>query len=90
MVQRLAYLMRAGSPDSLDRMVATNFGNLAYELLYRGRHGVMTAINDGVYAAVPLQRTMEGARRVDIDAYYDVQTYRPKLMRVQGKPMFLA
>jgi ADP-ribosylglycohydrolase len=35
MVQRLAYLMRSGAPDSLDRMVAYSFGNMAYELIAR-------------------------------------------------------
>ena len=29
--QSLAYMMRAGAPDSLDRMVATNFANLAMQ-----------------------------------------------------------
>ena len=29
--QQLAYLMRAGAPDSLDRMVATSFGSLAVQ-----------------------------------------------------------
>ncbi|HET7433265.1 MAG TPA: 6-phosphofructokinase, partial [Thermoanaerobaculia bacterium] len=34
--QRLAYLMRSGAPDSLDMLVAKNFGSLAADLLARG------------------------------------------------------
>src|SRR2546427_9091641 len=33
--QRLAYLMRSGTPDSLDRLVGNNFGSLAADLLRR-------------------------------------------------------
>jgi 6-phosphofructokinase len=90
MVQRLAYLMRAGSPDSLDRIVAINYGNFAFELLRAGRHGVMTAIVDGCYAAVPLQRVTAGPRHVDVESFYDGERYRVKLDRVEGEPMFLA
>ena len=32
--QQLAYLMRAGPPDSLDRMVAISYANLAVDLVY--------------------------------------------------------
>jgi 6-phosphofructokinase 1 len=28
-------------------------------------------------------------KRVDIEALYDVEAYRPKLRHVDGKPMFL-
>src|SRR6185436_17046087 len=37
--QQLAYLMRAGAPDSLDRMVATSFGNLAIQQIEQGHSG---------------------------------------------------
>ncbi|MDM7916564.1 MAG: 6-phosphofructokinase, partial [Candidatus Eisenbacteria bacterium] len=43
MVQRLSYLMRSGAPDSLDRMVAYSYGNLAYELIAGGQRGQMVA-----------------------------------------------
>jgi ATP-dependent phosphofructokinase / diphosphate-dependent phosphofructokinase len=33
--------------------------------------------------------TGEGAKRVDVDALYDVESYRPKVRQVTGKPMFL-
>jgi 6-phosphofructokinase 1 len=47
--QQLAYLMRAGPPDSLDRMVATIFANLAMQHLEDGQSGVMMALRDGTY-----------------------------------------
>src|SRR5881409_3799790 len=50
--QRLAYLMRSGAPDSLDQLVANNFGSLAADLLRRGEAGKMVAVVEGRYTAV--------------------------------------
>src|SRR5205814_8113178 len=45
--QRLAYLMRSGAPDSLDQLVANNFGSLAADLVRRGETGKTVAVSDG-------------------------------------------
>jgi 6-phosphofructokinase 1 len=87
--QRLAYLMRAGPPDSLDRMVAVTYGHLAVQHVERGDHGVMMALSDGKYTAVPIDTCTKGQRRVNIAAYYDSNAYRPRLSSLLGKPMFL-
>ena len=42
--QSLAYLMRSGPPDSLDRMAAVSYGHLAVQHIVRGEHGVMVAL----------------------------------------------
>src|SRR5947209_19474129 len=87
--QRLAYLMRSGAPDSLDMLVANNFGSLAADLVRHGEHGKLVAVVDGRYSAAPIGITGEGKKRVDIDRYYDVENYRPKVANVMGMPMFL-
>jgi 6-phosphofructokinase 1 len=87
--QRLAYLMRSGAPDSLDMLVANNFGSLAADLVRHSEHGKLAAVADGRYAAVPIAITGEGKKRVDVDRYYDVENYRPKVANVMGMPMFL-
>ncbi len=87
--QGLGYLMRSGRPDSLDLMVAFNFGTLAAELALDEQAGRMVALDGGVYTDVPLEKTADGARRVDVDALYDRDAYRPKVREVAGKPMFL-
>ena len=71
--QRLAYLMRSGAPDSLDLIVAKNFGSLAADLLRRGESGQMVAVVDGRYTAVPIAVTGEGSKRVDVARFYDAQ-----------------
>ena len=87
--QQLGYLMRSGRPDSLDLMVATNFAVMAADLAVDGEKGRMVALRSGTYTNVPITATGSGARRVDVDALYDVDAYRPKVRQVAGKPMFL-
>ncbi len=87
--QQLGYLMRSGRPDSLDLMVATNYAVMAADLAVAGNKGRLVSLREGTYTNVPISRTGEGAKRVDVDALYDVEAYRPKVRQVAGKPMFL-
>lgn len=87
--QQIAYLMRSGSPDSLDLMVANNFAVMAADLAMEGSSGRMVALRGGTYTNVPIGVTKEGVKRVDVDELYDVENYRPKVRHVGGKPMFL-
>jgi 6-phosphofructokinase len=87
--QSLGYLMRSGDPDSLDRMVARGFAKLAIELALNREFGKMTAIRDGKYTQVPLDLTGRGSRNVDIEELYDSICYKPQVLRLIGKPMFL-
>jgi ATP-dependent phosphofructokinase / diphosphate-dependent phosphofructokinase len=87
--QTLGYLMRSGAPDSLDLMVATNYAVMAADLVTEGQTGLMVAMVDGNYTHVPVSVTGEGEKRVDVDALYDVERYKPKVRQVDGKPMFL-
>jgi ATP-dependent phosphofructokinase / diphosphate-dependent phosphofructokinase len=88
-LQQVAYLMRSGSPDSLDLMVATNYAVMAADLILEGSSGRMVALKGGTYTNVPIGITREGDKRVDVDELYDVEAYRPKVRHVTGKPMFL-
>jgi ATP-dependent phosphofructokinase / diphosphate-dependent phosphofructokinase len=88
-IQQLGYLMRSGRPDSLDLMVATNYAVMAADLAVDGEKGRLVALRSGTYTNTPITVIGEGAKRVDVDALYDVETYRPKVRQVAGKPMFL-
>jgi ATP-dependent phosphofructokinase / diphosphate-dependent phosphofructokinase len=87
--QQLAYLMRSGAPDALDRMVAVSYGYLASQLLGRGVSGRLVALQEGKYTNIPIQTVTQGVKRVDVHELYDVENYRPKVSHVMGKPMFL-
>ncbi len=87
--QQLAYLMRSGSPDSLDLMVATNYAVMAADLALERDTGRMVSLRNGTYTTVPISATREGVKRVDVDELYDTVEYRPKVRHVLVKPMFL-
>jgi 6-phosphofructokinase 1 len=88
-VQQLAYLMRSGDPDALDRMVGFAFGGLAVQKIEAGQTGRMLALRDGNYRDVPIDTLLGGTKTVDVDTLYDPARYRPKLTHVEGMPMFL-
>jgi 6-phosphofructokinase 1 len=81
--------MRAGAADSLDRMVSMSFGNLAMQLIQRDEYGKLTALRGGKYTTVPIEIVLTGKRRVDVEAYYDKENYKPKIKDFLGIPMFL-
>ena len=88
-IQELAYLMRAGEPDAMDRMVGFAFGGLAVQLLQRGEKSAMVALKGGNYCHVPVGTLLEGQKSVDVTGLYDPAAYRARLMRIAGMPMFL-
>ena len=88
-VQELAYLMRAGEPDALDRMVGFAFGGLAIQLIQQKVTGRMLVLKGGNYGHEPAGLMLEGTKSVDVPALYDAQAYRAKLQRIEGMPMFL-
>jgi 6-phosphofructokinase 1 len=90
MYQALAYLMRSGAPDSLDRMVAMSFGNLAMQLIRRNETGKMVALHGGKYTTVPVDMILTGKKRVDVPSFYDVDHYLPRVKDFMGVPMFLS
>jgi 6-phosphofructokinase 1 len=87
--QRLGYLMRSGPPDSLDRLVASNFANLAADLILGDKSGRLVAIHGGRYATEPIETVGEGTKRVDVEKFYDTEQYRANIAGVMGLPMFL-
>lgn len=87
--QRLGYLMRSGPPDSLDRLVASNFANLAADLVLADKAGRLVSIQGGRYTTEPLETVGEGIKRVDVERFYDSEQYRANIVGVMGLPMFL-
>ncbi|MFC1909715.1 6-phosphofructokinase [Chloroflexota bacterium] len=87
--QQLAYLMRSGAPDSLDRMVATCYGHIAVQLIKNEKTGRMVALSNGRYTSVPVEIVAANTKRIDVNKFYDIRNYRPKIQQHIGMPMFL-
>ena len=88
-VSDLTYDLRSGAPDFVDRMVANTFGGMAIDIIRQGGKGVMTAINGGKYAAVPIPDPKLGPRAVDVAKMYDTERYRPSYTGKMDLPVFL-
>jgi len=89
MYQQVAYLMRSGPPDALDLMVASNFANLAMDLIEEREFGHMVALREGQYTYVPAGSLSTEPRSVDVDAFYDAENYRPRIKKTLNMPMYL-
>ncbi len=88
-VSDLTYDLRSGSPDFVDKMVASTFAGMATDCIEKGQHGIMMAISSGCYAAVPIPDPKLGPRKVDIESMYNVARYRPNYAKKLGLPIFL-
>lgn len=87
--QQVAYLMRSGEPDALDRMVAISYASLATDLVLRGEFGKLVALREGKYTVIPIDTISQGKKTVDVAELYDSEKYRPKVAHILNKPMFL-
>jgi ATP-dependent phosphofructokinase / diphosphate-dependent phosphofructokinase len=87
--QQVAYLMRSGEPDALDRMVSTSYGYLAADLINLKNFGRMVSIQEGKYTTVAIDIISKGQKRVDVAELYDSENYKPRIRHFLNKPMFL-
>ncbi len=88
-VSDLTYDLRSGSPDFVDKMVAATFAGVALDAIQDGRHGLMTAINEGCYSMVEIPDPKFGPRKVDLATMYNTERYRPTYDHKLGFPIFL-
>ena len=70
--------------------MASTYANVAMDLVLDGRAGRMVAIRDGKYADTELPPPGVGARRVDVEALYNVERFRPRYDGRLGSPLLLA
>jgi ATP-dependent phosphofructokinase / diphosphate-dependent phosphofructokinase len=88
-VSDLTYDLRSGAPDFMDKLIASTFGNMAYEATLAGKTGLMAAIHEGCYDMVPIPDPKLGPRHVDIATMYNTARYRPNYQSKLGLPVFL-
>jgi 6-phosphofructokinase 1 len=88
-VSDLTYDLRSGSPDFVDKLVASTFAGMAMDCIEAGQHGVMMAISNGCYHAAPIPDPKLGPRKVDIGNMYNTERYRPRYELKANLPIFL-
>jgi 6-phosphofructokinase 1 len=85
--QELTYLLRTGTPDGQDLLGAMNFAFIAAELVAKGQYGQMATFQQGkMWTQTDLKVASEGVKLVDVDAWYDLDNYAPKLSLIWSAP----
>jgi 6-phosphofructokinase len=88
-VSDLTYDLRSGSPDFVDKMVASTFAGMAVDCIHQKKHGVMMGIEGGCYVVTAIPDPKLGPRRVDVKNMYNINRYRPTYTNKIGLPIFL-
>ncbi len=65
----LGHLQRGGVPNAYDRVLATQFGVKAFEMVLEGKFGEMVAYKHPHIISVPIKEVMQKYNYVDMDSY---------------------
>ncbi len=87
--QRLGYMVRGGDPDAIDSIVPMAYGNLALDLILRGRHGRLVVLKNGRYDNVPIEAVISTKKTVNVDKYYNKERLRPRYTDFEKQPLFI-
>lgn len=87
--QKLAYMVRGGSPDAIDSIVPMAYGNLALDLILQGVHGRLVVLKNGRYDNMPIEVLSGTSKAVDVDRFYNTERLRPHYKKFAMKPLFI-
>jgi 6-phosphofructokinase 1 len=87
--QKLAYMVRGGSPDAIDSIVPMAYGNLALDLILQGVHGRLVVLKNGRYDNMPIEVLCGSSKTVDVDRFYNTERLRPHYKKFAMKPLFI-
>ncbi len=87
--QKLAYLVRGGSPDAIDSIVPMAYGNLALDLIMQGVHGRLVVLKNGRYDNMPIEVLCGRSKIVDVERFYNTDRLRPYYKKFAMKPLFI-
>ena len=63
----MGHLQRGGSPTPLDRVLATELGTRAVDMIMAKKFGFMVAVRKNLFIPVPLKDVAKGTRKVPLD-----------------------
>jgi 6-phosphofructokinase 1 len=65
----LGHTQRGGSPTARDRILATQYGVMAADLVHRGEFGKMAALQGGKFVAEDLAKVEAGHKEIPMETY---------------------
>jgi 6-phosphofructokinase 1 len=87
--QKLAYLVRGGSPDAIDSIVPMAYGNLALDLILQGVHGRLVVLKNGRYDNMPIEVLCGPSKTVNVKRFYNTDRLRPHYKKFAMRPLFI-
>jgi len=87
--QKLGYLVRCGDPDAFDSIVPMAYGNIAFELILKGRSGLLVNLRNGIYGHTDLEVVTSTKKVVNVEKFYETDRLRPKYKSFENKPYFI-
>ena len=64
----LGHLQRGGKPTDFDRILATQFGKKAVDLIVAEKFGYMSSLQSGEVTSVPIQSAIRKLKKVNLDS----------------------
>jgi 6-phosphofructokinase 1 len=65
----LGFLQRGGTPSAYDRMIGSQMGAKAVDLILDGNHGTMVSVKDGKITYTPFEQAAKEAHKIDMSLY---------------------
>ena len=87
--QKLGYLVRGGDPDAIDSIVPMAYGNLALDLILKGKYGRLVVIKNGHYTHEPVDVVTSSKKLVNVEKYYKKDRLCPLYTSFENLPMLI-
>jgi 6-phosphofructokinase 1 len=68
-VSILGYIQRGGSPTARTRILASQFGNYAVELMDQGKSNLLVGLTNGKLTTIPIVKAIKHERKFDKEKY---------------------
>lgn len=66
----LGHLQRGGSPSAYNRMMSSQMGAKAVDLLVEGKKGLMVGLRNGKLIHTPFEEAAKDKHTIDLSIYY--------------------
>jgi phosphofructokinase-like protein len=74
-VSVLGHIQRGGTPTAYDRIIATQFGIKAVELVQQSKFGQMVSLQGGKLKSVDIEKAVSKHKTVDMERYQILKTF---------------
>jgi 6-phosphofructokinase 1 len=68
-VSSLGYIQRGGNPSGRSRILASQFGTRAVELLLSGKRNRLVVKKNGMISDIPIEKAINGDKKIDMQFY---------------------